>query len=386
MVDPVKDGPLESWQWWRAPEYEVVGGTHLAPKAGSDIEPYDPFRPEERTGPGHKRLAWEAPYVEFLRVDFRDPDSAVGWTNRWGLLGIFPQQTVEAALWPYWDHARPRVEGPGFGPLKAYQRQYRVDLGTGTVRWDFSSQPIGAEPGQSVSEEKIQALTERDPLLARSQRRPRLLKQDQWDGQMGWVDLVDGVAQFFPRVAGVPELTARKARRTGDSFEGPLPKIKDRRGLEIGLREKQYPLPFSEGFLVEYGEPLYLLEIFQRFLTQIKEHIQRKVAAGNLWDLEPSLPALEIALLGVTPVSVPAQSWEKGGIRWEQGWRIRSLYAGLVQMMVRDLLLKGRHLRNCKVCNKLFLAKHPMAEYCSQKHRKTYQMREFRKGKAERDG
>lgn len=344
------------------------------------MEPYDPFRPEERVGPGHKRLAWEAPYVEFLRVDFRDHGEAVEWASRWGLLGILPQQTLEASLWPHWDHTGP--EG-GFRPLKARQVQYRVDLGTEIVRWDFSSEPLGAEQGQPLSSEEIEALAEGDPVLSRNQRRPGLLRQDQWDGQVEWVDIRDGLALFFPRTDGVPELTARLARRTGDSFDGPLPEITNRKSLEQDLREKGFPLPWSGPFLSEYGEPLFLLEIFQRYLEQIKREIEKKASAESAADFDSGLPALEIALLGVNPVSIPVHHWDKSGIRWEQGWKIRSLYAGMVQMMVRDILFKGRHLRNCKVCNKLFLAKHPMAAYCSSTHRKTYQMREFRRSKAE---
>ncbi len=383
MVESEFCGLLEPWQWWRAGGYEVLGGTHLVPKPGSGFEPYDPFRPKERIGPGHKRLAWEAPYVEFLRVDFRVHREAVAWANRWGLLGILPQQTVEAALWPRWDYTRSEDGGPGFRPLRAHQEQYRVDLGTNTVRWDFSSAPMGAEPGQPLSAEETEYLAGRDPVLSRNQRRPGVLRQDQWDGHMEWVDLLDGLVLFFPKTDGVPELTARMARRTGDSFDGPLPEISDRKSLEQELRQKDYPFPFSEPFLSGYGEPLFLLEIFQRYLEHIKEEIEYKGSDEGAADFDSSLPALEIALLGVNPVAVPVQPWDKLGIRWEQGWKIRSLYAGMAQMMVRDILFKGRHLRNCKVCNKLFLAKHPMAEYCSPTHRKTYQMREFRRSKAE---
>jgi len=356
----------------------VVGGTHLAPAEGATWEAYDPFQPTSRVGTGHKRLAWEAPYVAFLELDLRDHEAAAAWANQFGLLGILTHRTVELNFWPEWVEVEEELRELSYAEFLPHQGQYGADLGFREIVVNYV--PEGVEPSERglLSSEEARDFLSMEERFREWIRPPGVVVQDLWDGELTERDLLDGFALFFPKIDGVVPRTAHVARGRGDSFPLPVPPIEDLGALKEETSRRYYDPPFSHSFVQDYAEPLFLLEEYQRCLWEIGEdlRVNAEQEASEL-PYDRSLTT-RLALGGIQPIPLPQKDTKTGKVHWVQGWNLRSLFAAMVQMMVRDLLFKRRHLRQCEWCSQLFLAKHPSRKYCSPGHRKNAQMRGYR--------
>lgn len=361
--------------WWRCSDYEIVGGTHIAPVRGAEIERYDPFDQHDEFWKKRKKDRRGPSYVDLIDLDLGDEDALLEWVGQNGLLGILPHRMEETHLWPRWGRSEPMRE-KGKTVYCATQTQYRVGFPTKPIK-AYNIQPKEPrEPGTPLTPEEVDAALGQRAKFFPPIRPPGVTVLDVEMGGTEWAGIPEALGVFFPRVDGVTDFVMKEGRK-GRNLKTPSigsedPRLKGPTAKRLeGL---EYPLPFSDEFCLEYGEPL---DLFRNHIWHLR-HIIRD------WDgdeVEERLPATAdpawvgmAALRGLHPAFKPSA---EGGWRW--GWNSRSLYAAFSLMILEDFPLKGARLVHCGKCKKPFTTTDPRKEYCCTKCLKAEQKRRKRK-------
>jgi len=403
-LSDLNDVQITATGWWKASEYEVVGGTHIVPSEGSSPVPYEPFEDHGEFWGGKTRQG-EAPppYAELDQIDRANPWEVVEWCNRHGLLGILPHQTIEANFCPWWkEKSIPTGGGVGQSILSSSattgavpaQIQYRQNYGSDEVDFDFSSRTWDYEL-RPLTEEEVEDIRAKgwEKGVYRTLELPSVRKLNVWSGTIEGDNLVSGYARFFPRVDGVTDWEVRQnwggwfpEEQKPRSLLGPDEEAELRNELE----QNSYPLPFSPEFLQQYGEPIHLFKHYADILLQSvkifegvrsarsQEEVRERFSYNG--DRETLLLPSQMAGLRPAHPSAGLVSDEEAthGFRWSRRWRIPSLYAGLHKMILDDFAFKGASAKYCKKCDKMFVTDNPRQKYCTGKCRHAFHQAKWR--------
>ncbi len=397
-----QDASISATEWWKASEYEIVGGTHIAPVEGAEIDIYDPFRDHEKFWGGRKRLGGTPPYLELLEVDFQDRSSILRWCRKYGLLGVLPHRTITASFWPRWEEGqRPIGGGPGVVGHRSSaatcfptQQQYRQLSGARTVTLEVMPRD-DAEPGGLLSSDDVpQALAEGEDFSNRIQH-PGVRLRQVHNGEQVRTSIAVGYAPFFPRREGVSEWTAWKF--SGRPFyvgsDSTLSGREAADNLRVELDRASYPLPYSPEFLREYGEPIYLMRLYAReLLATIRFWEEARDASSS-----DQLPAFVIhrqkapasplpqgftaALESIHPGTSLDREGDGEKPTWKRRWSSPSLYASFNLMVLQDYPLGDRLLKRCEFCDQIFATDDDRQKYCSETHRSSAAQARWREGK-----
>lgn len=380
--------------WWRATEYEVVGGTHVVPAEDAEIEIYDPFDAHEDYWGGRTRGEPPPPYVELRNLDCTDPWAIADWCTRHGLLGILPHRTLEAFFWPRWETTSIPTGGSSVGSISTgaamegvmpVQEQYRQGTGSRRVEFKFQSRTWETDE-RPLTEDEMQEVrqgTWETGFQGRLEQ-PGVRKLNAWAGDAAADDLVAGYARFFPRTVGVVDWEARQPWGGFPTDAKPRSLLGPDAEEEIAgrLRRREYPTPYSSEFLREYGEPVHL---FRQYAQYLGSTISVWSEAQNADSLDALLDELSVhedreelllpsQVAGLQPAHpyarlVPDEDTDRG-FRWARRWSLPSLYSALHVMVLEDFTLEDTEGRYCEKCGKLFATRKPKKRYCSSKCRK----------------
>lgn len=343
-------------KWWRFDQYEVVGGTHIAPAEDAKLICYDPFEAHEEMWGGRGR-GDEPAYLKLARLDPIDVEELLDWCSEYGLLGVLPHRTRAVHFWPVWGQARQGgaigSQGTGFddsgpsgqhfdaegahgsGPV-AEQQVYRWGQGGG---WDTVSAPV-SRPEESRSREGSEVNVEergdrngerfrdlggekadapvessgpqegtrlRPGAVARVQgwafwqypplRRPSAQIRRLNGASLEEVSFAEGYAQFFPRRPCVTDWVAGHYDwpETPGPSDNPFlerPQSKRHREAQQQLEQDEYPAPHEEAFLREYGEPIPLLKAYAWQVQAIYEEWEEASGAETFEELEHALGSM----------------------------------------------------------------------------------------------
>ncbi len=393
--------PLIGSEWWRASEYEVVGGTHIAPAEDAEIVTYDPIKDHEGTWIGKRSDEDRLPYLELLEVDFQDPESILKWCQNWGLLGILPHRTLEARFWPRWRNAdRPVGGGIGVGAIGQQvvsshlpdQAIYRQGWGLRDLEVVTYYREDVAE-GSTLEEEDIKRAMERGDSTFPTLRAPSVQIRQPFDGDLAELGLAEGYAIFFPRHPGVVDWFAAN-RPHGTRIRSEPTSLLDSDQadeIEAQLERENYPIPYSEAFRREYGEPIRLMKRYTDHLARTIAFWENATEPESREEVEGLFRLLErptaefvpypflAALQAVRPGAALTED-ESGDVWWRRLWSSPSLYASLNVMILDDYPLGSASLRRCgsRTCKKLFATTHHSKAYCSVTCRDAEEMRRYR--------
>ena len=132
-----------------------------------------------------------------------------------------------------------------------------------------------------------------------------------------------------------------------------------------------YPRPGTDQFWREYAEPE---EEFLRAAHLLHRAMDGLSQREDPTKLKDGLTLLAMLNDRVAPVLV----MNDGSYRMH--WASTSLIGSLAMMMTLDLA-ESRRFARCEVCNSIFVTTSPEARYCSAKHRRTAQQRNYREGR-----
>lgn len=391
--------PIGGFRWWKASEYEVIGGTHVAPTEDADIQSYSPYDVYREFWAGRRRKDERPPpYAQLLRVDLSEPEEIAEWCRDHGLLGVLPHRTVEAYFWPFWKRGLQgsggpatgaTVSGQGFETQFPAQVQYRREHGGGEVRSQIFHDPH-AEAGGLLTTEEIED-AQRGASFARSRIQPPGVQVERfWSGALERQSVAEGYAQFFPRRDRVVEWTAWLG--DGDFlYSGPSPHLSSdlAESVEASLNRQTYPLPDSGEFRAQYGEPLLL---FRYYARQLRESVRRwkrasqaatrreirEALAGPAGGRRSEFPVGFRAALRTVHPDARLTTGDDGSLQWEWWWQASSLYGLLNLMVLQDLPLRSSLVRECGGCGLPFVTDDTRQKYCSERCQNTAYMRRYR--------
>lgn len=387
-----KTGRIGGSKWWRASEYEVLGGTHIVPAQNATIEIYDPFEAHREFWGGRRRKGEAVPpYVDLFNLDSSDPWAVADWCSRHGLLGVLPHRTLEVAFWPRWKatmlmHGGTFGVGPGLHGSAGYgvvadQSHYQQGFPISTVR-HFPISMDGPHEERPLDEDELLRARQRPPSVIGEPAivDPHVRVVDAATGTVRNVDLTSGYARFFPRVAGVTEWEAKQNwglfpndphSRQPSSLLSP----KESRELGRRLQSVDYPEPFSERFLREYGEPVHLFHRYANEIGALQGMWERARAAESADKARaelrmdssggPALPPSQLVGLRVSSPSAELVEASEERFKWEPTWEISSLYGALHVMLLQDITLRRALRKFCQKCGREFVTDNPRQKYCT---------------------
>ena len=255
-------------EWWRNTGYDVVHETHIGP-VEEEWERYNPLEVHE-TGWKEKKQEKQPVYVELAQLDRSDPNQIAYWCADHGLLGILPHRTIVAYLWPR-SGEQPVIKGAW------YRRDLRSEVLVGRLagRVDQSQ-----DPGEPILDLPLTAILP-EP-VDEPPRHPHTLILGTDEGLPYEVDLVEGVAQFFPDVnpEGIAAFVqADPARRSWGPGAGISEKDRVAARIRDNLELEPYPIPFSKEFARRYCEPISLFR-------EYADRIERRLAMWEAFNSE----------------------------------------------------------------------------------------------------
>lgn len=379
---------LSGSRWWRASEYEVVGGTHIAPTEDADVEIYDPFAGHDAFWGGRSRQE-TPPYEALANLDVQDEAEILDFCRRYGLLGVLPQRTLEAFFWPYWDWDQ-QWAGGGQGMsgtlddrtvsrLFPVQRQYRRGEDPIDVQADLYPTD-GGSSGAPLSESEMEKAREERLLTLESPiRTPGARIVRHVSGSATQAGLPEAWVQFFPRRPGVVDWVLWHWE--GTYWEDQAGRsILDReagRALAESLARRRYPVPYSPEFLSSYGEPLRLFVQRAQLMAEFYRQWQRAAEVSSVAELDNVFRADERLPAGFRPILRSLHPYGRprdraeGGVEWQYQWDIPSLFAGLTVMLFQDFAFRDAIGKTCDWCGELFTTDNPAQDYCTSRCRET---------------
>lgn len=393
--------------WWKFDEYDLVPSwetpTHVVPARGSKLVEYEAFDRYEDFWGGRGRIAGAPPYMQLANLDLEDPGEVVRWCSRYGLLGILLQQTLEVRFWPRWEPLGWMDEALPDGEIAPRQSWY--DRVGGAWRESITQPSVVTDSCDSIQQieymESAQHRTEGDALNVSDFESIRSSSQDagrtllpvgvrgqNLSGRPVEEGLVEGWAQFFPYRCGVSAwvrhrmtnplagVVASPHLASPDYWSARVPDHAAAAKIERRLERRPYPMPCTEEFCREYGEPL---DLFRRYAGQVRRTVAMWQSISSLtsrrevegvssdystgsWGVE--FNRFQVALQTVHPVAALEL---KEQARWSPRWLYPSLYAALHLMMYQDFPLGGRLVKQCQKdgCPKRFATDRAWHKYCS---------------------
>ncbi len=341
--------------WWRFSKYEIRNG-RIAPTPDSRLIPYDPHGPElvEQPHSALYNLVKSSgfsthPYVVHGVTDTQI-EGILKWCESFGLLGLLPAKLLQLNTWPRWTE------------------QYGSDLKFPTFSFILRT-PTGWKDGGVLRPEVYSAdAIKNSPLTPKEAKMYKSPRQAEFPRVMQYED-----GQFSSRTPQEAQLYRY--------FPGMQPKDADK---------AHYPLPCSQDFWRQYGEPL------GEFITAIKQitFIMDQASdflAGRIEgqhkpeDIGRAFGFLNQHLMGLHPFMTPL----KGNERIRDGLTSYSLLQTIARMIQRNAL-DGLNPRICPNpnCKAPFHNRDSRMIYCGprcQKQSKTARqrtrMKEQRNGK-----
>jgi hypothetical protein len=335
-------------RWWRWDAYEVRDGS-IAPRAGAKLTFYNPFGGRDGTRSRNQ------PYDDLLSaieglgfavepdgtsVRLHGPEQRrlLDWCAEFGLLGVLPHRVTRLTMAPRWRKGTPAPPGT-FGAAERRQDWHS----TGWLefdRWRFGI----FETAETVREGDLvdQSLFDDAPGFGDS---GALILNNQ--GELVHEPLHRSVSRFFPSLT----------QSEWDTFE--------------------YPPISSARFWESYAEPV---DQFLAAAIQIRDAVSGLSRVGELVTLSDhealvvkrGLDSFNEMLRQTSLAVIPDET----GIQRRQV--PKSLIAAFALMISEDLELEhGRALR-CANCGRPFVGLSYQATYCSDRCRKTVQMRRYR--------
>jgi hypothetical protein len=358
----VNKNGLIGGKWWRFNRYEIREAgfirrqLYILPAVGAKLVEYDPWARWQRDRPAVGQSI-ESPYRAFLDMvsrlrcktpaikrfseipsnrwdalseDLTENSRAmiIEWCQEYGLLGLMPHSIYQIVLAPHVEKF-PKSEA---------------------VAW----RKAGHRPPSTIQMQRQYARTSRGwhPFklpAARTPREPGVLVQ------RGTYESLRALAHFFPRIA--------------------------RADISEEWKTYHYPLPLTQQFWFEYGEPLsdFLFEAHK--LRTAVDAMALKKTPRSVTDRQ-RLFALEAFLDDLlSPIGFTYGFQSGAGVmpRLYAG----SLLAAFAAMAVEDVP-KGQ-IKLCAICGSPFIAgAHPQTLYCSKRCRWRQQRRTYRKEIKER--
>lgn len=383
-------GYLARSEWWRWTEYELVGGTHVAPAPGSSLEWYDPFEAYRSSWEGRKRKGREPPYVELARLSIEGPDKWLRWCEEYGLLGILQEQTQEVRFHPHWRQVEPDDLGPlgeredlkGESGLMPEQVVWQQRAGGRASKKQVRPEQAGllfkralAGEGMPVPDSDLEKLVDHPSWSGTGISKPGVRVSER-DGTVRETTVTEGYGKFFPRREGIPEWVDRSLE---ERFMGEL-------GTPPAgnLEKQEYPLPSNDEYYRAYGEPLIQLRRRAQEIRSILQFWEDAESVESLADLNEVADAhhgdpwrrFQVGLESVWPGASPPIGDEQQTWNWK--WRARSLYGLLHVMMLEDFALKGRSLKRCDNCKEIYSTDYASQRYCSERCQNAAQQARYR--------
>lgn len=303
--------------WWRASRYELRDG-RIVP-AGA-VRQYDPAKQDPRPHESLFALAHSLRLTEGRLPPFNeiDPGPVLEWVTRFGLLGILPARLLQlraAAVW--------RLHAGVL--LPATQTQTRTPTGwKEQISFALTPAPDSAKEGEPVPQDLAPAAPE-----------AIMLNWEARDYQVGTPAAL-GLNRFF----GV-------ATQDADGH--------------------QYPMPLSDSFWREYGEPLPLVLNAIAQLARAISGIGKK--APTAFD------AVNWMLTGAQPFIQPARIADAAT---RDGLTMPTIIHTMAEAIRRDSLANVKP-RNCPNCGSLFQASEPRRVYCGPRCQERFKQREYRR-------
>ena len=329
----MKPTTIYGGEWWRCSRYELVDKT-IRPAPGATVSAYDPWKRYWATLEG--RVS-EPPYLKLtnLLLDFPSPaeirkgaqlsteqeEGLLAWCSENGLIGLLPE-LVQSATFIGWEHF---PDGTTLPDATTFQR-----LGDKWIKFDRDPNKQNTWP------ERSQVVVSR------------------LGGTDVWFESVDqSWIHYFPWVS--PE--------QADNYE--------------------FPLPLTEEFWRQYGEPLNLFVMAASSLAEIV----RRLSTPNEGDFESVMygtmteqKALHHLQAQVRSSSPSIHRMGNGTIM--QQWRSPSLLCAMSLMLMEDLA-GDLSLYRCP-CGRVVASSYPDTRYCSPKHREKYRKRAQREREKKR--
>lgn len=344
--------------WVKFDRYVLVNEV-LTPADGARPKQYEPWKSYEWARRGRKERP--APYDDLLQLlpalhyepaqdgSLRDDegvpvsltsdsrDRLLDWCQQHGLLGVLPHRARLITLAPCWlpgaaEHVDEAGNAHTYGTLAPHQNMLVLtSAGWRGVGWTgpVSDSPH-ALPGDLVAPDEVPT----------GWSSPSVVIED-WLGMPKQANLRNEVWRFFP---AVPQDAAETY---------------------------QYPLPPSERFWREYGEPL---DDFLRAALRFRRAVEL------LQHTKTRTQGLMLLHLLVGPVRL---GLDYVAAEYQLRWRCPSLLASFAMMLIQDLA-QQRRVRQCKACGRVFVADAYQAVYCSLTCRYREHKRSYRRGLARR--
>lgn len=363
----------------------MVDGTHIAPAEGAEQETYDPLEQYRSAWEGRKRKGNEPPYLQFARLATAGPEECLEWCERFGLLGILLERTVEVRFWPYWAEPEGN-EGVTESELVPVQVRWRQIQAAGSERSEYQAEEFEsvdweqAAAHRPVSKSVLSELIAAQPLFGRGIASPGVTVSDR-GGPIREESVTEGYAKFFPRYPLIREwLDGRPLR--GVPHDEPSSPFKP---LDRGF----YPEPGTETFRRQYGEPIGLIRHWAEHVAEILrlwKHANTTEGLKELLSESGSHPreAYQQFKAGLHSVRPSARLTEEAGafdFYWH--WDTHALYGLLQIMILEDFPLKERSLRRCRKCDSLFATDNSRQRYCTDNCQRAAEMARYRERKRE---
>lgn len=343
-------------KWWRFKRYEVVGG-FIRPTRDAALEEYDPWEEYSRSLITKEKT--EPPFLSLTQlIDSIDPPSGsatkpakereqeiINWCNKYGLLGLLPQNSLVAALRARWETQkvnppdRPRL-------LPTTHTLTRINYG-----WKSEWGAVLDGPDEFRLSRKDQIVP--DEYVPIGLQRPGVLERALGGSRFQWTSFTDSWGLFFPDVP-----------------------LEDRESF-------RYPIPLSKEFWGRYAEPIQLFRAAAVMFRDTLRVLTSVDGSGSLADANPLekvriSDAADVLDSFLSPVAPTLQSDASG--YWRQTWVCGSLLSSFAMMVFRDLTEGINRIRSCRRprCRRIYVTSAYHSQYCSDGCRWAAQKQRFR--------
>jgi hypothetical protein len=327
--------------WYRHDSYVIEAGV-IKPAPGSAPKRYDLWPELERMAKDGQR-----PYLQLVEItkEFRprldaenrivgsSPEneaSILKWVGQFGLLGLLLERVLQVDLHPRW-----KPHPTDARKLRASAQVY-ASSPTGWRAWQQPILRIETEVAKSL-------------LLT---RKPGVILRPALDWNVRGEALEQTWAGFFP---ATPEDEV-------ETFD--------------------YPLPLTERFWNQYGEPIADFYAAAQCFVRVLDGLPKGLAPGVLSQIaegdQPSLAETRERLnLMLRDVHMSLRVQSDGS--FSQAWAGTTLLAQLSLQLLEDITIKPARLRSCAFCGTAYLGKSYQSAYCSTTHAKNARQRTYRR-------
>lgn len=346
-------------EWPAFEEYDVIYAgekekpTHIAPVEGTNMRRINLVKQwlESR-----KRNQKKRPYMSIFEVNLEEPWDIAKWCSEFGLPGNLLHKLIDVKLWPNWHI--------GVGQeIFLSQPGYNIYKGSDSTRGD-PLYPIERQPEfnkDEINDGELLSIKNAETCFKseRSIEKPYLLHFDFESNEIVRESITPEYVKYFPYQENIPELMADKLNNEN---------IKD-------INASKYPLPTSDNFWREYGEPI---EEIRQFIKKTRKIIQTYEKKGE------SMEDIEVTSsrdYKIKQIRQTRENYYRYGLSrvFPSGmfpstsqnviWEGPSLISAFLVQIMEDFEGSEGKLKECKdpKCDNFFMTDNSRKVYCSNR-------------------